>query len=404
MIKSNNKRIGAFAIAAIMAAMMAPALETPSYAAEDNANAGTTEEQMPREGEAEGNVSEEMIPEESEIVPEEMPTEEALSEQDLQTEENQQIAEDEQAAEELAAEPAEEPAVEAEDADMTVSLFSSSMKKAQSKYKVKRDLPTVKFSGTKRKSRTVMIKWKKISKKNLKKVKYVQIQYSTNKKFKKGVRTVYASAKNTSKTIKKLARGKRYYIRVRAYKKKGITIHVSKWSAVRAVKIKSAYALYTGCLKSGNTVYCCTENSLYKVNLKSGKAKRFFNGWGESSPSKIAKKGKYLYYLSSNSTGGAALTRVNVNTGKSKRLCSTDVSAITTYYLGKTRIYYRCNGKTYSMKYSGKDKKRVNKKLKVAVRKTNAKGYKTSASGYEHVEEYLVTPSGKTLHLGSWDL
>ena len=45
--------------------------------------------------------------------------------------------------------------------------------------------------------------------------KYGTIQYSTNYKFKKGVKTVYSPT--TTYTIKKLAKGKRYYVKVCPY-------------------------------------------------------------------------------------------------------------------------------------------------------------------------------------------
>ncbi len=63
-----------------------------------------------------------------------------------------------------------------------------------------------------------------------------QIQYSTSKKFSK--KTTFNS-KKTSATTKKLKKGKRYYVRVRAYIKTGKKKYYSKWSTVkRSSKIK----------------------------------------------------------------------------------------------------------------------------------------------------------------------
>ena len=47
-------------------------------------------------------------------------------------------------------------------------------------------------------------------------------------------------AKNTTlkKTIGRLAKGKTYYVRVRAYKKVGKTTYYSEWSDTKAVKIR----------------------------------------------------------------------------------------------------------------------------------------------------------------------
>lgn len=67
----------------------------------------------------------------------------------------------------------------------------------------------------------------------------LQIRYSRDKKFKKGVKTV--KVKNVSygrKTIKKLSRRKRYYVQVRGYKKVGNKTVYGKWSLRKSVKIK----------------------------------------------------------------------------------------------------------------------------------------------------------------------
>ena len=64
------------------------------------------------------------------------------------------------------------------------------------------------------------------------------IECSTDSSFRTDVRTATASAKKTSKAIKKLTKGKKYYIRIRAYTESGGAEHVSKWSAAKAVKVK----------------------------------------------------------------------------------------------------------------------------------------------------------------------
>ncbi len=66
-----------------------------------------------------------------------------------------------------------------------------------------------------------------------------QIQYCTSKKFKKSVKSIKLKGRTrVSRTVKKLKRKKRYYFRIRAYKKqKGKTVY-SKWSSKRRVKIK----------------------------------------------------------------------------------------------------------------------------------------------------------------------
>ena len=86
--------------------------------------------------------------------------------------------------------------------------------------------------------KSAKIKWKKLSAKKLKKIKKIEIQYSTDKSFKSGVRTAYCAAKKTSKTVKSLKKGKKYFVRIRSYTKKGSAVHISKWSAVKSVKAK----------------------------------------------------------------------------------------------------------------------------------------------------------------------
>ena len=65
------------------------------------------------------------------------------------------------------------------------------------------------------------------------------LQYSTDKKFKKGVKTVYISKNSRTKTtVSRLAKGKTYYVRLASYKKAGNTKILSKWSKVKKVKIR----------------------------------------------------------------------------------------------------------------------------------------------------------------------
>lgn len=101
-----------------------------------------------------------------------------------------------------------------------------------------RDLPSVKISKPKAEKKKTTIKWKKISKKNLKKIRKVEIQYSPDKYFKTGVVKKYANAKKTSYKLKGLKKGKKYYVRIRAYTASGSAIHVSGWSKTKSVKAK----------------------------------------------------------------------------------------------------------------------------------------------------------------------
>ncbi len=65
----------------------------------------------------------------------------------------------------------------------------------------------------------------------------IQIQYSTGKKFtKKSTKT--ASTTKTYKVFKKLKGNKKYYVRIRGYKKVGNKRAYSSWSKVKSVKTK----------------------------------------------------------------------------------------------------------------------------------------------------------------------
>lgn len=80
--------------------------------------------------------------------------------------------------------------------------------------------------------KSLTVKWSKDSKAD-----GYQIQYSTSSKFKKAT-TVTFSKKTVKKTIKKLKKGKKYYVRIRAYKKIGNKKYYGTWSKVKNVKVK----------------------------------------------------------------------------------------------------------------------------------------------------------------------
>ena len=84
------------------------------------------------------------------------------------------------------------------------------------------------------KKESMKINWKKD-----KLVTGYQVQFSTNKKFKKGLRQRYFN-KNQKSIIVPLKNksGKRYYVRVRSYKRMNGVDYYGKWSSVKSVKIK----------------------------------------------------------------------------------------------------------------------------------------------------------------------
>ncbi len=67
-----------------------------------------------------------------------------------------------------------------------------------------------------------------------------EVQASTSKKFtsKTTKKVTIKKAKTTKTTIKKLSKGKKYYVKVRAYKTVGSKKVYSAWSAVKSVKVK----------------------------------------------------------------------------------------------------------------------------------------------------------------------
>ena len=92
-------------------------------------------------------------------------------------------------------------------------------------------LKSVKNSGKKQ----IKVTWKKQNKQTT----GYKIQYTTDKKFKKSVKaSTITKNKYTSKTIKKLKKNKKYYVRICTYKKVGKTTYYSTWSKVKSVKVK----------------------------------------------------------------------------------------------------------------------------------------------------------------------
>lgn len=88
------------------------------------------------------------------------------------------------------------------------------------------------------KKKALKVTWKKVSG-----AKGYEIKLATNKKFTKNKKTVKVKKGSaTSKTIKKLKNGKKYYVKIRAYKKvkiDGYTVTANgAWSKVKSKKIK----------------------------------------------------------------------------------------------------------------------------------------------------------------------
>lgn len=93
------------------------------------------------------------------------------------------------------------------------------------------------ISKLSRAKKAFTVTWKRQSSKMAS--KYIggyQVQYSLNKNFKTGNKTVgVAGYKKTSRKVTGLKAGKKYYVRLRTYMKVGNTTLYSPWSAVKAV-------------------------------------------------------------------------------------------------------------------------------------------------------------------------
>ena len=90
-------------------------------------------------------------------------------------------------------------------------------------------------------SKGFKVTWaKQANKMSASRVTGYQIQYCTSSKFASGVKTVKAEKYTTvTKAISKLMAKKKYYVRVRTYKKIDSKNYYSPWSAVKAVTTKA---------------------------------------------------------------------------------------------------------------------------------------------------------------------
>ena len=78
-------------------------------------------------------------------------------------------------------------------------------------------------------AKKLKITWKKLSSKDKKKIKQIQIQVSTDKNFTTIVKEKILKNSKTSWTIPGLKKNTKYFVRIRAYTKDGNVINVSKW-------------------------------------------------------------------------------------------------------------------------------------------------------------------------------
>ena len=83
-------------------------------------------------------------------------------------------------------------------------------------------------------SKKITVSWKK----QAKKITGYQIQYSLKSNFKSAKTVTVKGPKKTSKVIKKLKKGKKYYVRIRTYKTVGGKKYYSSWSKMKRVNVR----------------------------------------------------------------------------------------------------------------------------------------------------------------------
>lgn len=125
-----------------------------------------------------------------------------------------------------------------------------------------------------------------------------QIQYSTNKEFKKAKKITIKSKTTTSKTIKNIGNSKKYYIRIRSYKKnKGKNIY-SNWSKNKVIKPIMKHCTNnnnhsTSCGNIGKWFNTKDEIEEYRNNISNKYCQQYENG--EITWEEYMKKSPYGY-------------------------------------------------------------------------------------------------------------
>ena len=149
-----------------------------------------------------------------------------------------------------------------------------------------------------------------------------QMQYSTSKKFNTKDTKAVRTTKNSS-AVRKLGSSKRYYVRVRTYKKSGKKYTYSAWSSSKPVTTLNKNCpdpAHIKSVKSGNKKFTVTT-------YKSGKADGY----------------QIRYSTKSNFANAKTVTVKGIN---NTTLNATGCAAGTKYYV-QSRTYRKVNGKTY---------------------------------------------------------
>lgn len=113
------------------------------------------------------------------------------------------------------------------------SVNGQTAKAVSKEKKILRLTAPTKLKIANQKGRKLSVTWKK-----QKKISGYQIQYSTGKTFAKGTKMTSIVKSSDKAVIKKLKKGKTYYVRIRSYQKSGSKKTYSAWSSYTKVKIK----------------------------------------------------------------------------------------------------------------------------------------------------------------------
>lgn len=113
------------------------------------------------------------------------------------------------------------------------SVNGQTAKAVSKEKKILRLTAPTKLKIANQKGRKLSVTWKK-----QKKISGYQIQYSTGKTFAKGTKMTNIVKSSDKAVIKKLKKGKTYYVRIRSYQKSGSKKTYSAWSSYTKAKIK----------------------------------------------------------------------------------------------------------------------------------------------------------------------
>ena len=113
------------------------------------------------------------------------------------------------------------------------SVNGQTAKAVSKEKKILRLTAPTKLKIANQKGRKLSVTWKK-----QKKISGYQIQYSTGKTFAKGTKMTNIVKSSGKAVIKKLKKGKTYYVRIRSYQKSGSKKTYSAWSSYTKFKIK----------------------------------------------------------------------------------------------------------------------------------------------------------------------